>query len=364
MSSASSNVSYTNFKDFVQHSINPTFLRDMEEDIESRKFWPNQTSREVHSGHFVKVKTEPIHSPELVVFSEEMGREIGLEKSIAKDKKFIQFVSGDVSSACKDIDKENVGVTWATPYALSIYGTPYTDNCPFKSGKGYGDGRASSIFESKFGWELQLKGSGPTPFCRGADGRAVLRSSVREFLASEAMNNMRVSTTRALSLVVSKNDTVLRPWYSPSHTREMKDVKIPDLNDSRLHGYPMEMRKQLIDQLKYKMKQPNSMIPHKTAITCRTAKSFIRIGHFDLFARRVQKGSNAEERKTARRQLDKLIMHTIKREFASSHDFLGVASICNQRFRLSNEVFGNCLWQDCEASGRLDPCRVLPREFQ
>ena len=63
------------------------------------------------------------------------------------------------------------------------------------------------------------------------------------------------------------------------------------------------------------------MIPHKTAITCRTAKSFIRIGHFDLFARRVQNGSNAEERKMAKRQLDKLIMHTMKREFASSHDF-------------------------------------------
>ena len=58
----------------------------------------------------------------------------------------------------------------------------------------------------------------PDTICRGADGRAVLRSSAREFLASEAMNNMRVSTTRALSLVVSKNDTVLRPWYSPSHT--------------------------------------------------------------------------------------------------------------------------------------------------
>ena len=146
MSSASSNMPYTNFKDFIQHSINPTFLRDMEEDKESSKFWPNQTSREVHSGHFVKIKTQPILSPELVVFSEEMGREIGLEKSIAKDEKFIQFVSGDVASACKDIDKENVGVTWATPYALSIYGTPYTDNCPFKSGKGY-DGRASPILK-------------------------------------------------------------------------------------------------------------------------------------------------------------------------------------------------------------------------
>ena len=63
------------------------------------------------------------------------------------------------------------------------------------------------------------------------------------------------------------------------------------------------------------------MIPHKAAITCRTAKSFIRIGHFDLFARRVQNGSNAVERKTARRQLDKLIMHTIKREFPSGYGF-------------------------------------------
>ena len=77
--------------------------------------------------------------------------------------------------------------------------------------------------------ELQLKGSGPTPFCRGADGRAVLRSSVREFLASEAMNNMRVSTTRALSLVVSK--TI--PCYAlgiPRHTHvRCKMSKFPTL---------------------------------------------------------------------------------------------------------------------------------------
>ena len=65
-------------------------------------------------------------------------------------------------------------------------------------------------------WEMQLKGGGPTPFCRGADGRAVLRSSIREFLASEAMHNLNVSTTRALSLIISEGgDVVRRPWYKP-----------------------------------------------------------------------------------------------------------------------------------------------------
>ena len=76
-----------------------------------------------------------------------------------------------------------------------------------------GDGRAISIAEFN-GHELQLKGAGRTPFARGADGRAVLRSSIREFLASEAMHSLGIETTRALSLVRSENgDTVNRPWY-------------------------------------------------------------------------------------------------------------------------------------------------------
>ena len=77
-----------------------------------------------------------------------------------------------------------------------------------------GDGRAISlgdvvqVGESEFGPEgtlldLQLKGSGLTPYSRSADGRAVLRSSIREYLASEAMHYLGVPTTRAASLVVS-----------------------------------------------------------------------------------------------------------------------------------------------------------------
>ena len=83
-------------------------------------------------------------------------------------------------------------------------GKRQTSNCPFGTGNGYGDGRAISIGEVVIGgqrMEMQLKGGGQTPFCRGGDGRAVLRSSVREFLASEAMHSLGVSTTRALSLV-------------------------------------------------------------------------------------------------------------------------------------------------------------------
>jgi uncharacterized protein YdiU (UPF0061 family) len=61
---------------------------------------------------------------------------------------------------------------------------------------------------------MQLKGGGPTPYCRGADGRAVLRSSVREFLAQDYMQALGVPTSRALTLYVSKSETVTRPWYS------------------------------------------------------------------------------------------------------------------------------------------------------
>ena len=108
--------------------------------------------------------------------------------------------------------------SWATPYALSIYGQKMTDNCPFKTGNGYGDGRAISIAElltaSGERWELQLKGAGCTPWCRGGDGRAVLRSSIREFLAQEAMHYLGVSTTRGLTITYSETETVQRPWFS------------------------------------------------------------------------------------------------------------------------------------------------------
>merc|ERR1719487_2090899 len=140
-----------------------------------------------------------------------MAAELGLSEACCRSEDFLRFFSGDV-------DVAPAFQSWATPYALSIYGQEMYDNCPFKNGNGYGDGRACSVAEVVVGgrrWELQLKGSGTTPFSRGADGRAVVRSSVRKFLASEAMGHMGVSTTRALACVVSTSETCRRPWYSP-----------------------------------------------------------------------------------------------------------------------------------------------------
>lgn len=133
----------------------------------------------------------------------------GLSEADCGTDTFLDFFSGDVGAV--------PGMTsWSTPYALAIMGTPMVRQCPFKDGTGYGDGRAVSMGEVVVGgkrWEMQLKGGGTTPFSRGADGRAVLRSSIREFLASEAMNALGVSTTRALCLIVSESETVRRPWY-------------------------------------------------------------------------------------------------------------------------------------------------------
>lgn len=97
------------------------------------------------------------------------------------------------------------------------------------------------------------------------------------------MSHLGIATTRALSLVESKTDTVNRPWYSDDAV-----LKIPDMNDLRLAQYPEEKRREIIQQLRTTQKaDPNMMITENCAITCRVAPSFVRIGHLDLFARRV-----------------------------------------------------------------------------
>jgi len=197
----------------------------------------------------------------------------------------------------------------------------FLSNCPYGTGNGYGDGRAVSIAEFN-GFELQLKGGGKTPFHRGADGRAVLRSSIREFLASEAMHYLGVDTTRALSLIRSQVDTVQRPWYSDDAV-----LRIPEMDDVRLAQYPEDQRRQIIQQLRANQKaDPNILIAEPCAITCRVATSFTRIGHFDLFARRAEQASleAAAKRDSEKRfatdtrewkELETLLWHACKREF-------------------------------------------------
>ena len=177
------------------------------------------------SGHFVPVTPTPLPEPEYVAHSSTFFKELGLSDELALDEKFRQVFSGDLSAVPEPMRQ----VGWATGYALSIYGTEYIQNCPFGTGNGYGDGRAISVFEGIINgqrWEMQLKGGGPTPYCRGADGRAVLRSSVREFLAQDYMHALGVPTSRSLTLYVSKSETVTRPWYSQDSCSLNPDILV------------------------------------------------------------------------------------------------------------------------------------------
>lgn len=237
--------------------------------------------RQVFTGHYVTVNPTPIVEPEYVAHSKNFFHELGFADSMAESTDFIRLFSGDLSQVPKPMRK----VGWATGYALSIFGTEYTQQCPFQTGNGYGDGRAVSVLEAVINgrrWEMQLKGGGRTPYCRGADGRAVLRSSVREFLVQEHMHALGVPTSRSLSLYVSKTEKVQRPWYSEGSRS--------------------------ID--------PDRMISEPVAISTRVAPSFIRVGQIELFARRARK----KEHPDAMEELEKIVLHLIDREYADVSD--------------------------------------------
>jgi uncharacterized protein YdiU (UPF0061 family) len=237
--------------------------------------------RQVFSGHYVPVKPTPIKNPEYVAHSKSLFSELGLDDSLARSTDFMHIFSGDISQAPEPMRK----VGWACGYALSIFGTEYYQQCPFQTGNGYGDGRAVSVFEGVIngrGWEMQLKGGGRTPYCRGADGRAVLRSSIREFLAQEHMHALGVPTSRSLSLYASKTEQVKRPWYSEgSYSRD-----------------------------------PDMLISEAVAISTRVAPSFIRVGQLELFSRRARKNEHPQ----AMAELEKIVLHLINREYGDVID--------------------------------------------
>lgn len=274
----------------------------------------NQTRRQVFNGHYVMVKPTGLREPRLMLISEDVAKRLlHLTDQQINSQDFLNYVSGNLEEEYQ---------SWATPYALSIMGTRYTSNCPFGTGNGYGDGRAVSIGEFQ-NHELQLKGGGTTPFHRGADGRAVLRSSIREFLASEAMHHLNIRTTRALSLIVSEKDTVNRAWYSQG-----AKLALPSPDDPRLANYTEEERRTLLMQLRNEKVDPNIMVKEPCAITCRVAPSFVRIGHLDLFARRVEKLSQTakvmfsdsnkpryDQTTQEFKELQDLVWHACYREF-------------------------------------------------
>lgn len=292
----------TNSLDQFSTCVDNSWVKNLTADPETDEHKPNKTSREVKSGHYVLVKPTPLPDPKLVHISRILAEELNLSsEECINDDRFVQLFSGNMEAL------ENFTQSWATPYALAIYGQDYIQNCPFGTGNGYGDGRAISIGEVLLPngkrWEFQLKGGGRTPFCRGADGRAVLRSSVREFLASEAMFCLNVSTTRAISLCVSQSEIVKRPWYK----EEKKSIS--DAQLQKLANYPPEYREYIMSQLAAQLQQPNVMIDNAAAITCRVAPSFLRVGHIQLFERRARKDSSRID------ELKALVSHALYREY-------------------------------------------------
>ncbi|ETE62820.1 hypothetical protein L345_11424, partial [Ophiophagus hannah] len=144
----------------------------------------------------------------LVAVSEEVLEEIlDLDMSASSSDDFLQFVSG-------------TKIIFGSLPLTHRYG-----GHQFGSWAGQlGDGRAHliGIYTNRFGsrWELQLKGSGRTPYSRRGDGRAVLRSSIREFLGSEAMHYLGIPTSRAASLVVSDDNIWRDQFYNGDIKKE------------------------------------------------------------------------------------------------------------------------------------------------
>lgn len=187
--------------------------------------------RQVHGALYSRVDPTPVAAPALLAHSAEMAAALGFSEAEVASAEFARAFAG------------NALLPGMQPYAANYGGHQ------FGAWAGQlGDGRAISLGEALADdgrrWELQLKGAGPTPYSRSADGRAVLRSSIREFLCSEAMHHLGVPTTRALSLVGTGEDVVRDMFY-----------------DGRPQAEP-------------------------GAIVCRAAPSFLRFGNFELPASR------------------------------------------------------------------------------
>ncbi len=258
--------------EFADYSLMQQLVRDPNATDDGNDHAP----RQVFSGHYVPVTPTPIGNPEYIAHSHTLFETLNFDDRLATDPDFVRLFSGDMSNLPEKLSPYG----WATGYALSIYGTEYIQQCPFRTGNGYGDGRAMSVLEVVIDnkrWEMQLKGGGRTPYCRGADGRAVLRSSVREFLAQEFMHALGIPTSRSLTLYVSKSDQVDRPWYFEGSRSE----------------------------------DPEIMVSNPVAISTRVAPSFLRVGQLELFGRRARH----QEHPHALKELEDIVLHLIAREY-------------------------------------------------
>ena len=156
--------------------------------------------RQVAGACYSRVQPARVAQPQSVAYAREVAEFLGLSPAACETAEFAEVFVG------------NRVLEGMDPYAL-CYGGHQFGNWAGQ----LGDGRAINLGEIVNAqgqrWALQLKGAGPTPYSRTADGLAVLRSSVREFLCSEAMFHLGVPTTRALSLVTTGEEVVRDMFY-------------------------------------------------------------------------------------------------------------------------------------------------------
>ncbi|KAI0004817.1 UPF0061-domain-containing protein [Xylariaceae sp. FL0662B] len=166
--------------------------------------------RLVRNALFTWVRPQPVDSPQLLAVSPAAMRDLGIREGDEKTEDFVNTVAGNKLHGW-DEEKLEGGYPWAQCYGGFQFGQWASQ---------LGDGRAISLFETTnpgtgVRYELQLKGAGLTPYSRFADGKAVLRSSIREFVVSEALNALRIPTTRALSLTLLPGVKVRRETTEP-----------------------------------------------------------------------------------------------------------------------------------------------------
>lgn len=187
--------------------------------------------RQVMGACYSRVTPVQTRQPSLVACAREVAQLVGLTEQDCASQQFARVFSGNEVLPSMD------------PFAMCYGGHQFGH----WAGQ-LGDGRAINLGETVNAagqrLVLQLKGAGPTQYSRTADGLAVLRSSVREFLCSEAMHHLGVPTTRALSLVLT-GDQVMRDMFYDGHPRQ----------------------------------EPG-------AVVCRVSPSFTRFGSFEIFAAR------------------------------------------------------------------------------
>ncbi len=176
---------------------------------------------------YSNVQPTPVAAPKLLAVSTDFAARLGFTSADLNSPEFLAAFSG------------NTLLPGMQPHAVNYGGHQFG-----RWAGQLGDGRAISlgelITEAGERWELQLKGAGPTPYSRHADGRAVLRSSLREFVCSEAMHHLGVPTTRALCLISTGEGVERDMFYDGNRKRE------------------------------------------PGAIVCRASPSFIRFGNFEL----------------------------------------------------------------------------------